>query len=118
MLQRRTTARWDDGARAALMNGSVAAASVVGAIAVDALNFGIKLLELTRQAARINDRGIGQQRHDQLLGVGIQADVQLAPAAAIILAVGADFPLAFAEDFQARGINDEMFDGLFRWRSQ
>lgn len=39
--------------------------------------------------------------------------MQFAPGAPFILAVGANFPLAFAEDFQAAGIEDEMLD-LFR----
>ncbi len=100
------------------MDGSIAGASVVRAIAIDALDWSINLSELTRQGARINDIGIRQQRHDELLGVGIQADVELAPAAAIILTVRADFPLAFAEDFQSGGIEDEVFDGFLRWRSE
>ncbi len=95
-----------------LMNRSVAGASVVGAVAINALDWRLNLLELTRQGARINDRRIGQQGNNNLLGVSVNADVQLAPLAAIILAVGADFPLAFAKDFQARSINNEMFDGL------
>ena len=107
-----TFARRNDRPRATLMDGSIAGASVVRAIAVDAFDWRLNLLELTRQGARINDRRIGEQGDNHLLGVSVNADVEFAPPAAVILAVGADFPLAFAEDFQAGGVEDEMFDGL------
>ena len=94
------------------MNRSIAGASIKGAVAVDALDLDINLLELMRQRARINDRSIGEQSDDEVLRIGSQADVEFAPAAAIILAVGADFPFAFAKDFQAGGVEDEMLDGL------
>jgi hypothetical protein len=70
------------------------------------------LLELTRQAARINDAFIRQYSRDDLLGSGVHGDVEFAPDAAIILAMSADFRFTFAEDFQAGGIKDEMADEL------
>ena len=110
--QGRTFARRDDGACPALMNGFVAGASIKSAIAIDTLDGRLDLFEMARQRARVNDIGVGEQGRDDLLRVGIQADVEFAPAAAVILAVGADLPLAFAEDFQTGGINDEVSDGL------
>src|SRR5690242_4430425 len=94
----------DDGPRPALVNGTVTLACVERPIAIDALDRPLDLLKLARQRARVNDRCIGEQGGDDLLRVGIDADMELTPAAAIILAVGADFPFAFTKDFESRRI--------------
>src|SRR5512138_1235183 len=94
------------------MNGAIALARIKGAAAVDALDGRFNLLELARQRAWINHRAVGEQSGDDLLRVGIHAEVELAPAAAIILAMGADFPFALAQDLQAEASKTRCLMGL------
>jgi len=91
--------------RLALTDGLIAIALVIRSIAADLLNLFLDLLKQRFKHLRIGDIISRYDRRDDFPSRLLRAQVQLAPGAVLRVAVLADFPFAFAEDFHARRID-------------
>ena len=83
----------------------IGVAGVISAIAVDLFNPAFDLVHQAFEHLAIRPLHRGDLDTDHILGVALHRQMHLTPGVALAGAVLAHFPLAFAVDFQPRGIH-------------
>lgn len=90
--------------RLPLTDGFIAIALVIRSIAADLFDLLVNLLKQVFEHLRVGQVVCSHHRRHDLARSFIGADVKFSPSAALPVAVSADFPFAFTEDFNAGGI--------------
>ena len=92
----------------ALGNPGVDTVLVVGAVGSKRRHGSCDLIEQGADLRAVVHLLPGQRRRDDLPGIGIQADVQLAPGPARLGAMFLDQPLACAAELQAGAVHQQV----------
>ena len=91
-----------------LEEGAMHAFGVIRAIGRDLAHIPFDLHEQVREDFAVVPVGRGHFDTDDVLGRGVDRQMDIAPGATLAYAVPANFPLALAEDFQTGGIHHDM----------
>jgi hypothetical protein len=94
--------------RSPLFDGFITEVLIITAIAADLLNLFFDLFEQLFDDLPITDIVTRHHCGNNLAAAFISTDMEFAPRPALAVAVLPDFPFAFAKDFDARRINDQM----------